>query len=317
MTKPAETLPPPPARPPSAAEPRRLARGIAAGAGAALNWGLQSVVSRQSVAEGLTAGDVTVLRFAVAGLVLMPIALRMKPFAVGALGIRRALTLTALIGPLYSLLLVGGAAFAPAIHASVIASGANPVLAMLVGVLFARERAGPLRALGALMIVCGLIVFSWQALVDAGARQGAWRGDLLFCGNAVLFVTYARLVQAWNVPARAATTTVSVLSLLTLPLWAFALPSAFAHASVGAILWQALVQGLGVGVVATLLFTACVELIGPVRAAMFIPLMPITTAVAAAFMLSEWPQPLEWAGMAIVLAGMALAFAAPVTRFPK
>lgn len=300
-----------------AADHRRLRRGIAAGTGAAMIWGLQSVVSRQSVAAGLTAGDVTMLRFAVAGLILMPLALRMKPFAVGALGLRRALILTMLIGPLYSLVLVGGAAFAPAIHASVIASGLNPVLAMLVGVLFARERTGPLRALGAAMIVGGLILFSWHALVDAGAREGAWRGDLLFCCNAVLFVTYARLVQTWNVAARAATCTVSVLSLISLPLWAFAVPSGLAHASIAAILWQALVQGLGVGVVATLLFTACVELIGPVRAAMFLPLMPITTAVVAALMLSEWPQPLEWAGMAVVLAGMALAFAAPVTRFPK
>jgi drug/metabolite transporter (DMT)-like permease len=302
---------------PAATDRSRLLRGIAAGAGAAAIWGLQSVVSRQSVAEGLTAGDVTVLRFAVAGLVLMPLARRMKPFGVGALGLRRALTLTALIGPLYSLVLVGGAAFAPAIHASVIAAGANPVLAMLVGAVFARELTGPLRALGALMIVSGLILFSWHALADAGARQGAWRGDLLFCCNALLFVTYARLVQTWNVPARAATTTVCVLSVLTLPLWAFALPSGFAQASLAAIAWQALVQGLGVGVVATLMFTACVELIGPVRAAMFLPLMPITTAVAGALMLSEWPQPLEWAGMAVVLAGMALAFAAPVTRFPK
>src|SRR3569623_3137802 len=194
-TKPSETIPPPPARPPSAAEPRRLARGIAAGAGAALIWGLQSGVSRQSVAEGLTAGDVTVLRFAVAGLVLMPLALRMKPFAIGPLGLTRALTMAVLIGPLYSLVLVGGAAFAPAIHASVIASGLNPVLAMLVGAIVARERTGPVRALGALMIVGGLLDFSWHALADAGAREGAWRGDLLFCFNTVLFVTYARLVQ--------------------------------------------------------------------------------------------------------------------------
>jgi drug/metabolite transporter (DMT)-like permease len=296
---------------------RRLLRGIAAGAGAAMIWGLQSVVSRQSVAAGLTAGDVTVLRFAVAGLVLMPLALRMKPFAVGALGVKRGLVLAALIGPLYSLVLVGGAAFAPAIHASVIASGLNPVLAMAVGIMFARERAGPLRALGALTIVAGLILFSWHALVDAGGRAGAWRGDLLFCCNAVLFVTYARLVQTWDVPAQAATTTVSVLSLMSLPVWAFLVPSGFAQASIAAILWQALVQGLGVGVLATLMFTACVELIGPVRAAMFIPLMPITTAVAGALMLAEWPQPLEWLGMAVVLAGMALAFIAPVTRYPK
>ncbi|MGN6572746.1 MAG: DMT family transporter [Pseudolabrys sp.] len=307
-----------PHNPRASADRGRLLHGIAAGAAAATIWGLQSVVSRQSVAEGLNAGDVTVLRFAVAGLVLMPLALRMKPFAVGPLGLKRALVMAALIGPLYSLILVGGAAFAPAIHASVIASGLNPVLAMLVGVVFARERAGPLRALGALMIVAGLILFSWHALTDAGARAGAWRGDLLFCCNTVLFVTYARLVQTWNVPARAATTTVSVLSLITMPLWVFAvLPTGFAQASLAAILWQALVQGLGVGVIATLLFTACVELIGPVRAAMFIPLMPVTTAIAAAFMLSEWPQPLEWAGMMVVLAGMALAVVAPVTRFPR
>ena len=316
------TKPLPPERPGAASAPAtsdrsRLTRGIAAGAGAALIWGLQSVVSRQSVAEGLTPGDVTVLRFAVSGLVLLPLALRMKPFAIGALGLKRAIVMAALIGPLYSMVLVGGAAFAPAIHASVIASGANPVLAMLVGAVFARERTGPLRALGAVMIVSGLILFSWHALVESGAREGAWRGDLLFCCNALLFVTYARLVQTWNVPARAATTTVSVLSLLTLPLWAFALPSSFAQASAAAILWQALVQGLGVGVIATLLFTACVDLIGPVRAAMFLPLMPITTAFAGALMLSEWPQPLEWAGMIVVLAGMALAIIAPVTRFPK
>jgi drug/metabolite transporter (DMT)-like permease len=301
----------------SAADRGRLQRGIAAGAAAAVIWGLQSVVSRQSVAAGLTAGDVTVLRFAVAGIVLMPLALRMKPFAVGGIGVLRALVLAALIGPLYSLVLVGGAAFAPAIHASVIASGLNPVLAMIVGVVIAGERTGPLRAVGALMIVGGLILFSWHALLDAGARQGAWRGDLLFCCNAALFVTYARLVRVWDVPARAATTTVSVLSLMSLPFWAFLVPSGLAQASLAAILWQALVQGLAVGVVATLLFTACVELIGPVRAAMFIPLMPITTAVAGALMLSEWPQPSEWAGMAVVLAGMALAFTAPVTRFPK
>lgn len=302
--------------PPARAADRRLVHGIAAGTIAALIWGVQSVVSRQSVAEGLTAGDVTMLRFLAAGLVLLPIAARMKPFAVGTLGVRRALILAALTGPLYSLFLIEGAAFAPAIHASVIASGLNPVLAMLLGAIVARERAGPLRAVGALTIVVGLILFAWHALTDAGVRAGAWRGDLLFALNATLFVIYARLVKAWDVPARAVTTTICVLSLLTLPLWAWAVPSGFAHATAAAIAWQALYQGVAVGVVSILMFTRCVELIGPVRAAMFIPLMPVTTAVVGALVLGEWPQPMEWLGMAVVLAGMVLAFAAPVTRFP-
>ena len=95
---------------PAATGRARLVRGVAAGMIAALIWGGQSVVSRQSIPEGFTAADVTVLRFLAAGLVLLPLALWMKPFAIGPLGLTRALVLTALIGPLYSLILIGGAA---------------------------------------------------------------------------------------------------------------------------------------------------------------------------------------------------------------
>ena len=291
----------------AAAARRRLLHGIAAGVGAAAIWGVQAVVSRQSVAEGLTPADVTVLRFLVAGLILLPVAWRMKPFAVGPLGLKRGLLLALMIGAPYSMVLVAGAAYAPAIHASVIASGLNPVLATVLGVLVARERPGAVRVVGAALIVVGLVLFAWRAFDDGGGRAGAWRGDLLFATNATIFVIYARLVTAWRVPARAATATICVLSMLMLPLWVWAAPSGFAQASFGAILWQAVYQGGAVGFGSMLLFTRAVELIGPVRAAMFVPVMPLTTAVVGALVLDEWPQAMEWAGMAVVIAGMALA----------
>ena len=49
--------------------------GFILGALRALFWGVQAIISRQSVADGLTAGDVAVLRFATAGLLLLPVAL--------------------------------------------------------------------------------------------------------------------------------------------------------------------------------------------------------------------------------------------------
>jgi drug/metabolite transporter (DMT)-like permease len=102
-----------------------------------------------------------------------------------------------------------------------------------------------------------------------------------------------------------------VLSLASVPLWLWAVPTGLSGASLAAILWQGLYQGVAVGVVSILLFTRCVALIGPVRAAMFIPLMPLTTAAAGMLVLGEWPQPLEWAGMIVVLAGMMLALGGP------
>jgi hypothetical protein len=42
----------------------------------AMIWGGQAVMTRLSVAQGLTPADVTLLRFAVGGLALAPLALR-------------------------------------------------------------------------------------------------------------------------------------------------------------------------------------------------------------------------------------------------
>ena len=58
----------------------RPAFGLACGLLCAVIWGVQSVVSRQSVADGLSAGDVTILRFLAASLVMLPFALKRLGF---------------------------------------------------------------------------------------------------------------------------------------------------------------------------------------------------------------------------------------------
>src|SRR5262249_19193616 len=107
-------------------------KGIGLGVLCALIWGVQAVVSRRSVIDGLSAADVTILRFIVASLVLLPVALGLRPVAIGELGWRRALVLTFLAGAPYTLILVGGAAFAPALHNAVITPGLIPVIAVLL-----------------------------------------------------------------------------------------------------------------------------------------------------------------------------------------
>jgi drug/metabolite transporter (DMT)-like permease len=284
-------------------------KGLGLGTLSALIWGVQAVVSRRSVIDGLSAADVTVLRFLVASLVLLPVALRARPAIVGELGWRRALVLTLLAGAPYTLILVGGAAFAPALHNAVITPGLIPVMAVLLGLLVLGQRPGSMQLAGIGLILAGIPLFSWDALTGTPAREGAWRGDLLFVLSSVMWAYFGLLAGRWRVRPVAATASIAILSLLGTPVWVMLIPLRLMHASPSAILLQAIYQGLFVGVVATFLYMRVVMLLGSVRAALFLPLVPIVTALTGAILLGEIPSISEFAGMLVVVAGMALALA--------
>jgi drug/metabolite transporter (DMT)-like permease len=284
-------------------------KGLGLGIVCALIWGVQAVVSRRSVFDGLSATDVTILRFLVASAVLLPVALGMRPILVGELGWRRALVLTLLAGAPYTLMLVGAAAFAPALHNAVLTPGLIPIMAMLLGFLVLGHRPGPMQLFGIGIIIAGIPVFAWDALSGTPARAGAWRGDLLFALSSVMWAYFGLLAGRWRVRAIAATASIAMLSFLGSPLWAMLIPMQLMQASLPAILLQAIYQGLLVGVVATFLYMRVVMLLGSVRAALFLPLVPIVTALTGAILLGEIPSMLELAGMVLVVAGMALALA--------
>lgn len=290
----------------------RLAIGFACGILAAVIWGIQSVVSRQSVVDGLSAGDVTILRFLAASLVLLPFALkRLKPFPVGRLGWKRALILTALVGPSYSLFLVGGAHFAPALHSSVISPGLIPVATALLAVLVLGDRINPLRVVGLAIIVAGIVVFSFEAMANTPTREGAWIGDLLFVLIALLWSIFGLLARRWGADAVEVTMATCLLSLPLLPLLALVQPIHLLQVPLAAIALQALYQGVLVGAVALFLYTQSVAILGAGRAALFLPLVPVITALAGAFLLGEQASTLEIAGMALAVTGMLVALKAP------
>ncbi len=308
MTEPASPAAPPPAAI-SARGPILL--GVGCGLISAVIWGVQAVVSRQSVLDGLTAGDVTILRYATAALVLLPLALgRLRPFPVGRLGWRRALILTAIIGPSYSMILVGGAHFAPALHSSVISPGLIPICTALLAWIWLGERAGRLRLAGLGLLVIGIALFSWEALQGAPTRADAWIGDLLFVLIALLWSVFGLLARRWRADAVEVTLATLILSLPLLPLVWWLLPGNLGQVAWSPILLQALYQGLLVGALALFLYTRAVEALGASRAALFLPLVPVVTALSGAVLLGEWPSVLETLGMAVAIAGMLLAFGA-------
>jgi drug/metabolite transporter (DMT)-like permease len=216
------------------------------------------------------------------------------------------LILTCLVGAPYSLILVGGAAFAPAIHSAVISPGLIPLMSAVLAFLFLGEHAGRTRLLGIGIIIVGIGLFSFDAITGAAAREGAWRGDLLFVLNSVLWATYGLVARRWSIDAILATTTICILSIVTMPLWVPVLPVRLFEASYQAIALQVVWQGVMVGALSLFFYTRCVALLGPIGASLFVPLVPIVTAIGGVVLLGEQPSMLEVIGMLTVIGGMAV-----------
>jgi len=216
-------------------ERRRFWQGITAGALCALIWGGQAVVMRLSVIDGLTPANVTVLRCVVAGAALLPVSVRRHAFPIGQLGWRRALALAILAGAPYNLVVVGGVAFAPALHSSVVTFGVIPIAATALAYLAFGEEPdlGKLSCLG--LVLAGLVLFGWERFSRA---PSAWRGYALFVVAATMWAGFGTLVKIWCVDPISATATIAVLSLATVPVWVVLFPMRLTHASIGAIAIQ-------------------------------------------------------------------------------
>jgi drug/metabolite transporter (DMT)-like permease len=269
----------------------------------ALLWGVQAVVSRQSVRDGLSAADVTVLRFGAAGLALLPVALKQGwPFPVGALGWRRGLVLTALAGAPYSWIIIAGAQFAPTYHAGIVGPAMIPVFATGLAWIVLHETPGRVRLVGLGLILAGLMLFGGQSFAG-----DAWRGDAMYLWAALMWALYGLLSRIWRVDAVGTTAAICVLSMATLPAWLLFLPSHLGQAAFSAMALQALYQGLLVGALSLFFYTKAIELIGPVTVTLFLPLNPIVASLAGGLLLGEWPSLIQATGMAIAVAGLTVA----------
>lgn len=288
--------------------------GILCGLTTSLIWGVQAVVSRHAMLTGLSPADVTILRFVAASAVLIPwAATRIRPFPVGSLGWKRAWFMALLVGPLYSLILVGGAYFAPALHSSIISPGLIPVFTAALVFLVTGERAGRMRLAGLGLIVVGIAIFSRDALMAMPSRPDAWIGDLLFVLIAMMWSVFGLQARRWGASSIEVTVASCVLALPLLGIVAVALPVHMAQVPLTEVLLQAVYQGVLVGVVALYLYARTVAMLGAARATLFLPLVPVVTASCSALLLAEYPSPAEIAGMAVVISGMLVAFRSPST----
>jgi drug/metabolite transporter (DMT)-like permease len=286
----------------------RLALAVAAGVVATLLYGGQFVVSRWSIQRTLSMWDLAALRFATAGLLLLPVVLRHGLAGGAGLGWGRALVLAVAAGAPYTLILYGGLALAPAADGAVIITGATPVISAVLVWLWFGERPWPARLGGLAVVVAGLVLVCWPGIAG-GAGQRTWLGDLLFAVDAVLWGLYTVLARRWHVEPLRATAMVWTLALAYVPFYLAVAGGRLLHAPRGEVLFQAAYQGVGVAIVALALYSWAIRVLGASLASLFMPLVPVVGTLLAIPVLGEIPSPVQLVGIVGVTLGLALAAA--------
>ena len=280
--------------------PLRLAAGICLGLLAVTGWGLFNVGTEIAQAQGFRPQDLTLLRYGVAALVLLPWFL----WRGLRLDQRRLILMALLVGPAFSMSFNLGFRLAPLAHAVVIGPGTSVMVALLLVRLVDRQRISALRMVGLALLLAGLIVIGADRGGTAKA-SGLWAvaGDLCFVVSGALWGVFSWLLGRWRMPPVETTGGVALYAgLMFLPIYllVWGLPDA-PHLP---WLQQAMVQGVIGGSGAPAAFAAAVVLLGTGRASIFNALVPPSAVLMAIPVAGLQPNGLQWLGVALATIGL-------------
>lgn len=273
-------------------------------------WAGWFVSTRFNVTSDLSVHDLVALRFGVAAIVLIPVAIRLRG-GIELVGWRNGLALFAGSGIIYSLCSTGGIAFAPAAEGAALTPGVMPLSTALLSVLLLKERLSTRQFSGFAFILGGVILIGGLGLFHGGHRE--WIGHVLFLTGAFLFAGYTIALRRTGLSGLEATALVSLWSCIVyLPIYFFAFHPHLFEAPLTSLLFPAFYQGIMANVVSLVAYGRAVSILGASRAASFAALIPAVTAFLSLIILGEYPSIPDWAGIVFVSAGVYLASGAPL-----
>jgi len=266
-------------------------------------WSSYFVFSRAGVITELTAYDLTALRLMVAGPLMLPFVWSWWPGHL-PLGVK---LLFAAFGPgaLLTVFVALGLTEASAAYGGVFSNGALPIFTMLLVFVFSGVPPSRRQLFAVAVIILGGVLLAYRGMTSGGQNVGL--GIALFLVSSALISVYIYGVQRWQLTPRQALAIVVVPNaVIYLPIWYFLLPSGIADAEFSTVLFQALFQGLGPGILAVVMFALAAYHLGPTVTAGFSAVVPATATLLAIPVLGEIPSPFEWAGIAMATLGLTL-----------
>jgi drug/metabolite transporter (DMT)-like permease len=270
-------------------------------------WGGWPAFTRLSVTQGLTPEDLVALRYAVGGLILLPVLIQQARF-IPRRGWYEGVVLAFFQGAPLALLVTIGVRFAPASHMGALSPGLLPLFAAVLSVIFFKESLSVSRAVGLGMILVGALVIVGTSMSDLS--EDFWKGDLMFITAGFMGSIYTLRMKRSGLTALQGAALMGVYSLIFYaPLygWFWLGSSRLAEAPVRELIFQAFYQGVLLGAVTLFSLSQAIVILGAARAAAFLSLVPVLAAVFGAAVLREIPSAAETIAIVVISLGLLLA----------
>lgn len=286
--------------------------GFVSGTVAAFSWAIYNVGAKVAATQGFQAQDLMLARYIGAGILMLPLLLRVGWRDLGGVGWGRALILTALIGPLFGFMVSAGFVLAPLAHGIVVGPSVTMIASSLLAYWFAGEPLTRRRLAGILLLMAGLVTIAWDGIGTATGQRVAL-GDLAFFASAWLWSGFTLLINRWRIDPLRGTSAVCVLSMaLVVPLYAAAFD--MPELPIGQWTAQAVLQGALGSCLAVFTFGIAVKRLGPVRASLFPSMVPPIALLLAIPVLSQVPTLAQGAGVVLATLGLIVGLGATVKR---
>jgi drug/metabolite transporter (DMT)-like permease len=290
----------------SAPTSRQVGLAVAAMLGCVLIYGSNFAISRHAVLNGLSTDDLVMLRFMTAGLILLPFFLAKGGLRdCGGVGWSKGVVITLMSGLPMTMLMIGGLARAPAAHGASITPGAVMVVGAVASILLLGAKASLGLVAGIAVALAGLACIGLSS--TSGSGPDVLTGDLMFLMTGLLWGLYPTMLQRWRIDGLQATAVLSVLSLAMFAPWYAMQPGGFWMKPWEVVVFHAVNQGVLNVVVGLWLWAWAARVIGAGASGRFPALIPIVGTLTAIPLLGEWPKPLQLAGMALIVVGLALS----------
>ena len=287
-------------------------KGAAFGFAAASIWAGWSPITRLGVTTQLDAWDVALLRFGIAGIILIPMLL-WRGLALHRIGWRGLALMIIGGGAPYVLLAAAGLGLAPAHDQAALNPGTVPLFVALIGVIVGGEKLTAARRLGLVLIAAGALLFiGWYA---ASWNTPRTIGHAFGLAAAFLWACFTVIMSKGKLDPLHAAALVSTGSLLIyLPIYVAMYGTRLALLPPADLAIQAIYQGILVTIVSLIFYARAMDILGMSGGAAFGVLVPALSVLFAIPLLGEWPNGIDWPGMLLVSVGVYLASGGPVPR---
>ena len=281
-----------------------VALGALATLAAALIGSGWQIVSRHGVTTSLGPLELAVLRYAVPALLLAPLWCRRSGWP-PSVSVARLVLLVLCGGLPFGLVVLAGVQWAPAAHMGIFMAGSMPLFVAMGGWVALGDRPGRVRVLGLALMLAGVLTLGMGAWRDGLA---AWRGDLLFVLAAAMWAVYTLAFRGCGLSPWQGAALVNLGSAVALlPVVLVWGAPRLVSAPWRDVALQAFGQGVMAGVLGLVAYSVAIARLGTARAALSAALVPVFTALGAAWLLGESLEGRGWVALALVLPGVVLA----------